>query len=148
MRRTTRGRSSASLEPSTPTGSPQAPGASAWATRMLRIDEFVNSIDQETRKGREGLGPPAATQNSKIPAESLRMQVPNLTAHDLPEADAELYLQFRVREDKMSDFNKNWFEMIQDEVRYKRPFLGNGQNLSDAQHPHNEQLYVTCSHVS
>lgn len=32
--------------------------------------------------------------------------------------------------------------MIQDEVRYKRPFLGNGQNLSDAQHPHNEQLYV------
>lgn len=42
----------------------------------------------------------------------------------------------------MGQYQKNWFDTVADEIRYKKPFLGNGDLLQEIGHPDEEQLYV------
>lgn len=46
------------------------------------------------------------------------------------------------KRETMAMYNKIWYELLSDNILYKKPFMGNGHYLSEIQHPEKEQLYV------
>lgn len=42
----------------------------------------------------------------------------------------------------MNQYQQNWYDTLADEIRYKKPFMANGEHLTEIGHPDEEQLYV------
>jgi len=98
-------------------------------TRMLRVDEYAQSLDPKTtKKGMSyfdilrGIGSLSPLPTQKYSA--------------LSPQEAEKYDSFKA--DRMGRFNNEWYNNLAAELNYKRPFIGNGQYLAQVQHPEQE----------
>jgi hypothetical protein len=60
--------------------------------------------------------------------------------NDLDEPARKYY--FELKKKQLEKYNSEWCEILSAEIAYKKPYMGNGDLLSEVKHPEEEQLYV------
>lgn len=58
----------------------------------------------------------------------------------LDELEQRDFIKYRKK--MMDQYQKQWYDTIADEIRYKKPYIANGEYLEEIGHPSEEQLYV------
>ena len=101
---------------------------------MLRIEEYCQSIQSEsTRAGMDIFD--FFRSNGLIDPHDKHKDVEKLVSADL--------MNYVVKRKQMlKQYRKEWYEIIAKEIRFKRPFIANGQYLASMLNNHTEPLYV------
>lgn len=101
---------------------------------MLRIEEYCNSLESETTRAGLDFFDKLRKMGRINPNDSHK------DVELLDDDDKESFA--KQKEELMQGHQKYWFETVAKEIRYKKPFMVNGEYLKNLQPIADEPLYV------